>query len=100
MTVERREEIATFTSRARIPSVAHDPSYVGVGGLLAYGPDILERFRQAASMVDKVLRGRRPSELPVDLPGIFDLGVNVRTAAAIGVDVPRSLLLRATHVVE
>jgi putative ABC transport system substrate-binding protein len=99
LTIERRSRIAEFALGALIPSAANDIGHVQVGGLLSYGSDILERFRQAAALVDRVLRGRRPSDIPVDLPSTFHLAVNTRTGKSLGLTIPKSLLLRATHVI-
>jgi putative tryptophan/tyrosine transport system substrate-binding protein len=83
LTVETRVRIAEFALRTQIPSAANDIGYVQAGGL-SYSSDILERFRQAAAAVDRKLRGRRPSELPVDLPSTFHLAVNTKTGRSLG----------------
>jgi putative ABC transport system substrate-binding protein len=70
------------------------------GGLLSYGPDFADLFRRAASYVDRILRGARPAELPVQLPTKFEMAVNVKTAKALGLAVPQSILLRADEVIE
>jgi len=70
------------------------------GGLLSYGPNVRDLFRRAAELVDRILRGAKPADIPVELPNVYDLVVNLRTARAIGVVVPRSVLLRASRVIE
>jgi len=70
------------------------------GGLLSYGPDFADLFRRAASYVDRILRGAKPAELPVQLPTKFEMAVNVKTAKALGLAVPQSILLRADEVIE
>ena len=70
------------------------------GGLLSYGPDLRDNFRRAASYVDRILRGAKPAELPVQLPTKFEMAVNLKTAKALGLAVPPSILLRATEVIE
>jgi putative ABC transport system substrate-binding protein len=70
------------------------------GGLLSYGPDFADLFRRAASYVDRILRGAKPAELPVQLPTKFEMAVNVKTTKALGLAVPQSILLRADEVIE
>ena len=70
------------------------------GGLLSYGPDVVDLFRRAASYVDRILRGAKPAELPVQLPTKFEMVVNLKTAKALGLAVTRSILLRADEVIE
>ena len=70
------------------------------GGLLAYGVDVVDSYRRAASYVDRILRGAKPADLPVQFPTKFEMVVNLKTAKAIGLNVPESFLLRATEVIE
>jgi putative ABC transport system substrate-binding protein len=71
-----------------------------VGGLISYGPSYLELFRRAANYVDKILRGAKPAELPIEQPTRFDLVINLTTAKALGLTIPESFLLRADEVIE
>ena len=82
------------------PGIFHLPEYVHMGGLLAYGPDRTDLFRRAAHYVDRLLRGAKPAELPVEQPNKFDLSVNLATAKAIGLAVPPLMLMQAGEVVE
>jgi putative ABC transport system substrate-binding protein len=68
--------------------------------LLSYGPDLVDKFRRAASYVDRILRGEKPGDLPVQLPTKFEMAVNLKTSKALGLAVPPSIMLRATEVVE
>jgi ABC-type uncharacterized transport system substrate-binding protein len=93
--------ILALTARNRLPTLYGLTEYAQVGGLMAYGPNIAEMHRQlSASLVDKVLKGARPANLPVAQPTTFDLLINLKTAKALGLTIPQSLLLRADQVIE
>src|SRR5262245_12990403 len=92
--------ILEFCSSHRIPSMFEESSYVEAGGLMSYGPDLREIFRRAAVYVDKILKGAKPADLPVEQPTKFELVINLKTAKALGLTIPQSLLLRADHVIQ
>jgi ABC-type uncharacterized transport system substrate-binding protein len=98
--VIHRAEITSLAARHRLPAVYPFRDFIEDGGLLSYGNDLLDNFRRAATYADRILRGASPSELPVQAPVKFELVVNVKTAKALGLSVPASLLLRADHVIE
>jgi putative ABC transport system substrate-binding protein len=95
-----RAVIISAAARANVPAVYYLPFYVRDGGLLYYGPDQAYPFRRAATYVDRILRGAKPEELPVQFPTKFEMIVNVKTAKALGLTVPQSILLRADEVIE
>jgi putative ABC transport system substrate-binding protein len=92
--------IVTFTAAAHLPALFPEKEVAEAGGLIAYGPSIPASFRRAASYVDKILRGAKPADLPIEQPTIFELAVNLQTARAIGITIPTSILLRADEVIE
>ena len=85
---------------ARLPTMHGLTSFLKTGGLICYGPSVLAMFRRAAEFVDKILRGARPADLPVEQASVFELGVNLKTAKALGITVPQSLLVRADEVIQ
>jgi putative ABC transport system substrate-binding protein len=99
-TINFRERIVEFANRNRLPSAFNAPEDVEMGGLLSYGPDILELFRRAAAYVDKVLRGANPKDLPIELPSSLQLTVNRRTAKLLGLTIPESLQVRADRFID
>jgi putative ABC transport system substrate-binding protein len=88
------------TARANVPAISWLSEFARDGGLLSYGADTTDRFRRAASYVDRILRGAKPAELPVQLPTKFEMIVNLKTAKALGLTVPPNLLARADEVIE
>jgi putative ABC transport system substrate-binding protein len=100
ITSAHREQITTLAARHRLPAVYSFRFFVTSGGLLSYGIDPIDTFPLAASYVDRILRGTKPADLPVQQPTKFELAVNLRTAKALGLAIPESFLLRADEVIE
>ena len=98
--VNNEKLVAGFATNSRLPSVFHLPEFVHLGGLMSYGPDRVELFRRAATYVDKILKGANPGDLPVEQPTKFELVINLKTARAIGLTVPATLLASADEVIE
>ena len=95
-----RELIVALAARHRLPAVYFTRYFVTGGGLISYGPDYVDEFRLAAGYVDRILRGAKPEELPVQAPTKYELVINLKTAKALGIEVPQSLLARADEVIE
>jgi putative tryptophan/tyrosine transport system substrate-binding protein len=95
-----RELIVALAARHRLPAVYVYRSHVMSGGLAFYGPDSLDQFRHAAQYVDRILKGEKPADLPVQAPTKYELVVNLKTAKALGLDIPTSILARADEVIE
>ena len=93
-------QIASFAQRNRLPSMYPQKEYVDAGGLISYGPSLSDLFRRAATYVDKILKGAKPAELPVEQPTKFELVINLKTARAIGLTLPQSLLRRADQIIQ
>ncbi|OFZ84212.1 MAG: hypothetical protein A2W21_01385 [Betaproteobacteria bacterium RBG_16_66_20] len=98
--VTNLERIAELAAQHRLPSIFHLGEFAYAGGLLAFGPDRADLFRRAATYVDKIFKGAKPGELPVEQPTKFELVINMKTAKALGVAIPRTVLLRADRVIE
>ena len=95
-----RVQIAALALKHRLPSIFPLPAGAAAGGLMAYGPDDRDFFRQAAVFVDKILKGAKPGDLPVDQPTRWELVINLKTAKALGITVPQSMRLQAERVIE
>ena len=95
-----RELIIAHAARQRLPAVYYSRYYVTGGGLISYGPDLLDQCRRAASYVDRILKGDKPADLPVQAPTKYELVVNLKTAKALGLTIPQSVLTRADEVIE
>ena len=92
--------IVTLAARYKLPAAYFNRFFVDAGGLISYGPDFVEQYRRAAGYVNRILRGEKPADLPVQAPTKYELMVNLKTAKAIGLDVPASVLARADEVIE
>jgi putative ABC transport system substrate-binding protein len=99
-TVAHRAPIISAAARTNVPAVYSQSFFARDGGLLSYGVDQVDLFRRAAAYVDRILRGAKPADLPVQLPTKFEMAVNLKTAKALGLTVPQSILLRADEVIE
>ena len=97
---KHQQLIMDFALKNRLPSVSEDRSYVESGGLLSYAPSYFELLRRAATYVDRILKGAKPADLPVEQPTKFELVINLKTAKALGLAIPQSLLLRADEVIQ
>jgi putative ABC transport system substrate-binding protein len=95
-----RAPIISAAARNNVPAVYPNSTYARDGGLLSYGPDQVDPFRRAATYVDRILRGEKPGDLPVQFPTKFEMVVNRKTAKALGLAIPPSIMLRATEVIE
>jgi ABC-type uncharacterized transport system substrate-binding protein len=97
---ETHQAMIAIAARHRLPTVYYDRRFVTLGGLLSYGPVRADQYRQAAEYVDRILKGEKPADLPVQNPTRYETAVNRKTAKALGIEVPTSILLRADEVIE
>jgi putative tryptophan/tyrosine transport system substrate-binding protein len=100
LAVVHRDLIVTLAAKHSLPAVYYERFFVVAGGLISYGPDFVDQYRHAAGYVDRILKGATPADLPVQAPTKYELVVNLKTAKALGIDVPATLLARADEVIE
>jgi putative tryptophan/tyrosine transport system substrate-binding protein len=98
--LRHRDLIVTLAARYKLPAVYWDSFFVAAGGLMSYGPDLVDEFRQTAGYVDRILKGEKPADLPVQAPTKYQLVLNLKTAKTLGIEVPPTLLARADEVIE
>jgi putative ABC transport system substrate-binding protein len=95
-----RKPIALLAIKYRLPAIYQEQEFVDEGGLMSYGPDFPDLYRRAAYFVDRILRGAKPSDLPIEQPRKFDFAVNLKTAKQIGLTIPPNVLARADRVIK
>lgn len=100
LTLQHRARIVTLAARHRIPAMYEIASFVIEGGLVSYGPDLADMYRRAATYVDRILKGAKPGDLPIEQPIKFEMIINVRTARVLGLAIPQSIVVRADRLIE
>jgi len=100
LTYDNRQQIVTFAAKSKLPAIYGVREFADAGGLLAYGANLADLTRRAAGYVDKILKGTKPSDLPVEQPTKFDFLINLKTAKSLGLSIPPALLARADEVIE
>jgi putative ABC transport system substrate-binding protein len=100
LTVRHRDLIIALAAQHKLPAVYYERLFASAGGLISYGPDFVDQFRRSAGYVDRILKGEKPADLPVQAPTKYELVINLKTAKALGLTVPDKLLARADEVIE
>ncbi len=95
-----RKRIAELALKNRLPKISGETGYAQAGGFMNYGPNIADSWRRAAAYVDKILKGAKPADLPIEQPTKFELVIDMKTVKALGLTIPQTLLLRADHMIE
>jgi putative tryptophan/tyrosine transport system substrate-binding protein len=98
--VRSRERLVQLSTRSRVPTISGDATFADAGGLMAYGPNIVRQFQRAAYYVDRILKGAKPADLPVEQPMTFDFVVNMKTARELGITFPNEIMLQVTEVIQ
>ena len=98
--LSQRLRIVEFAAEARLPAIYEMSPFVDAGGLMSYGPNVSELIRRSATYVDKILKGAKPADLPIEQPAKFELVINLKSARALGITIPQSVLLQADRVIE
>ena len=98
--VGQRRRIVDLAARAKLPAIYYQREFVDAGGLISYGASLADTFRRAATDVDKILRGAKPADIPIEQPTMYELVINLKTATTLGLTIPQSLLLRANEVIQ
>jgi putative tryptophan/tyrosine transport system substrate-binding protein len=100
MLFDERRRLVDLAAKNRLPAVYPWKEAVNAGGLMAYGANLADLYRRAATYVDKILTGAKPGDLPVEQPTKFELAINLKTAKALGLTIPQSVLVRANHIIQ
>ncbi len=100
LTLAHRMQIGGFAVKSRLPMIAEVRGFAEAGGLMTYGASLRDLYRRAATYVDKILKGAKPADLPVEQPSKFELVINLKTAKALGLKIPQSVLIRADEVIQ